>query len=532
MPDSSRGKQKPSAQSGAAGGGLFSRLLEMVLGGDESTRQKKRQLRQIEKTLSRSRQKLYKPRQKEALPGLARMLYDMYRVIAPASQLLSNAADSEALRQIMVEQGMSPEQRELAAGFSEESIRQRAKTMDTRALADALKQQLQTFVAGFDHSTNQLINQRYTLLKAFSDFVRYDWFFTLRKFDSSFREGDPSANPSFEAISGEYICDDLKDLMDVMFVLDKNADWAGLLDALAEYRGVEVVDREQWRKLLSQIDQIRKSGVLVLIVRHLEGDPAFNPHPKPRAERIVQPYLERIRSTTEATIRKLVSEKREARIEQLVTKVFGTSAVSRSRYYTDKANLMFAKKAVVGYQHTQAFNYLKAFLVDYAQRDIREVHDLLSVRGKWSTNIESQKFSDAFYEVMDAKEKVVKFDEDLADEGDMGQKVRRAMGRVMQSDRSTAKTLNELIEQINASALAMIHQAASGLIGVGKQLKVAIEDHQKPRPELLLNWKELENQNEADLKQVLPAVYTRIFYFVQLMQMFVKPPQPAAKSAD
>lgn len=532
MADSSRGKQKPSAQPGAGGGGLFTRLLEMVLGGDEASRHKKRQLRQIEKTLSRSRQKLYRPRQKEALPGLARLLYDAYRVIAPASQLLSNAADSSALKQIIVEQGMSAEQRELAAGFSEEAIRQRGRTMETRALAESLKEQLHSFVAGFDNATNQAINQRYTLLQAFSDFVRYDWFFTLRKFDSSFREGDPAANPSFEAISGEYICTDLKDLMDVMFVLERNADWGGLFDALAEYRGVEIVDRDQWRKLLGQIEQIKKSGVLVLIVRHLEGDPAFTPQPRVKPERIVQPYLEKIRSTTEATIRKLVSEKREARIEQLVTRIFGTSAVSRSRNYTDKANLMFAKKAVVGYLHTQAFNYLKGFLVDYAQRDIREVHDLLSVRGKWSTNIESQKFSDAFYEVMDAKDKVVRFDDDLSEEGDMGQKVRRAMGRVIERDRSTAKALNELIEQVNATALAMINQAATGLIGVGKQLKLAIEDHQKARPELLLNWKELENQYDGDLKQVLPAVYTRIFYFVQLMQMFVKPTQPEAKQAD
>ena len=68
----------------------------------------------------------------------------------------------------------------------------------------------------------------------------------------------------------------------------------------------------------------------------------------------------------------------------------------------------------------------------------------------------------------------------------------------------------------------MISRAAVNLIGIGRQLKALIEDLAKPHHEILLNWKEVENQSSRPLKDWLVDTYKKIYYVVQLLQYFVK----------
>ncbi|WP_455381189.1 DUF5312 family protein [Salinispira pacifica] len=502
--------------------GFFERILLFFMGGGDPEREKRRLLKQIAKSLKKQRFKFYRSKGEEALPALARFFFDIYKVVGPARNLLANAADSSALKSITVENFLTADQKSVREQFEESAIRERAATVPAKELAGQLKESMVRFFSDFDSQTVKRINSVYSSLVDFVGFVNFDYYFVLRKFDSSLQEGNFTGNPKFETISVEYVIDDLKDFLEVSFPIDRETNWEEVFDLLHLYRGIEVVPRAPWKKMLSTLDDVRKSGVLNLIVQHASKDPFYKPNVSVTNERIVEPYLNKIKTQTEVVLQKILNERRNQKIEQLVKTVFGTTAVARTKNYTEKANVVFAKRMVAGFTRTEPANYLKAFLLDFFKKDIRELHDLLIVRGNWSTAILSQQFSEAFHQTMAIADNIVKFDDSLADEGELGMKLRKAMGRIVDRDPASNKLLRTQLDEVNRMAQQMINEAAQNLIVIAKNLKSILDDHEKQEHELLLNWKELESMSEEPMKNRIVVVYKKIYFFVQLMQIYVR----------
>lgn len=530
-PDRGSGGQRPAGEETQQS--LFDRLIGMLLGDEDEERQRKRQLKGIAKALKKSRHKFYKPRGGEIQPALAKFFHDIYRTIGPAQTLLSNVETSKALRGIVIDTFLTDAQREQRDALAEESIRELSKTVDTPELRDRLKESILSFYRAFDNKTVQSINETYSNIRRLSNFVRFDYYFMLRKFDSGFPEGEFTYKPKFESIQAEYVSDDLKDFLEVAYPLDRQANWDAVFDALRAYKGVETIARSDWKKVTADLEDVLKSNVLTMIIQHADGDPYYQPTPRKVTERIVESYLEGLKNTAEATVQRLLGERRAEKADQLKQKVFGTTAVQRTKFYTETANLVFTKRNLSGYAYTEPINYLKAFLLDYVKKDIREVvRDILIVRGQWSDNITSQRMSEAFHQVFTIADKVVKFDDSLADEGELGQKVKRAMGRIKDRDPATTKLLKQTLDEVNKQARGMIADAAGGLISMAKDLKTLIEDYDRRQGELILNWKELESFSEDPLKDRMVAIYRTTYYFVQLLQMYVKKQPQSSGSAD
>ncbi len=503
--------------------GFFSRLLATFLGGDDPDREKRRLLKNLTKELKRRKSKLYKPRNEEAGVGIAKFFFDIYRVVAPAQAILQNASESGGVKSIVIDSFLSEEQRELRERFSEDTIRERAKSTETKALAEELRQTMISFFGSFDSKKVKEINGLYNQLLLLLQFIQFDYYMLLKKFDSSLMEGDQAYKPKFEPISAEYIIDDLKDFLEVALPLDPSVDWDKVLDVLQTYRGVEVISRPAWKKVMQAVKEMRDSELFPMIIQHVEKDPFWKPMVRIPNEKIVEAYLNALKTSTEGTMQKILTERKNLKVDQLCRQVFGTSSVVRAKHYTEQANAVYAKRMLAGYTHAAAFNYMKAFLLDYFKKDIREVvRDLLLVRGKWSSNISSQQLSDGFHQVMEAADKAVKFDDSLAEDGERGAKLKKALGRVVERDKNSIRFIREGLKQVNTEAQVMINEAANGLITIAKHLKALLEDRKKTNPELLLNWKEIEAAGEESIDQRMIAIYKRIHAFVQLMQMHVR----------
>lgn len=503
--------------------GIFHRIISMFMGSGDPEREKRRLLKQIGKDLQRQKYKFYKPRSSEAQSGLARFFFEIYKVVGPAQTLLQGAEDSNALKTILIESRHSEEQTALRAEFSEETIRERAQQADPKQVAARVKDAMVAYFSGFDSQAVKVVNDTYNLLLTLVRFVKYDYYFVLRKFDSSIQEGNFGYTPRFESINAEYVSDDLKDFLEIASPLDREADWDSVFDVIREYKGVEVIDRAAWKKLLGTVTAVVRSGILVKIVQHIDSDPSYRPEVHVSRKHIVETYLNTLKTQVEAIMQKLARERRTKKVAQLVRAVFGTTAVQRTKFYTDAANMQFTKRMLAGFLHTEAINYLKAFLVDYFKGEVRMiVSDLLIVRGQWSDNILSQQLSDSYYTVMNTAQKIVEFDDSLGEEGELGMKLKKASGRVVDRDAGSAKLLRQTLHEVNETAINMVHETASNLITMGKVLKLLIDDLNRDRPELIQNWKELQGYTEGPLREQLVAIYKRAYYFVQLMQMYVK----------
>lgn len=499
--------------------GVVQRLLSFFLNANDPEREKRKLLKDIGKQLKKQKYKFYKPKSGEALPGLAKFFHDIYKIIGPTQVLLDHAATSSVLKQIIIEQTLSDEQIAMKEGLSEEEIRKLAESLDHKTLVQRLKDRMVSLYAAFDAERVKQINAKYNLLQVFLQFIHYDYYFFLKKFDSGLPERDFIYNPRFEQINAEYISDDLKDWLDVAILVDRNQPWQELFDDLQIYREMPVIDSNQWKKQVRNVTEVKKSLVLELIIRHVDKDPYYKAKGSRPNEHIVEEYLSKIKTNTELTVQKILKERRTGKIEKLLMQIFGTVAISRMKNYTEKNNVMFSKKMMAGYMHVSALNYLKAFLLDYYKKDIREVVDNLLIRGKWSTNLMSQQLSDAFHTVMNISDQLVQFDESLGDEGERGIALRSAIKRA-DRDAASMRNLREQLKKVNDEALKMIQLSAQNLIAVGKTLKVVIEDYDHKPRELILNWKEIEIASDNQIRTQLADIYKKIYYFIQLLQLF------------
>jgi hypothetical protein len=503
-----------------AAGSFLERLLK-TFGINDPNAEKKRLLKAIGKDLSKSRYRFYKPKTTEALPGLAKFFYETYKVIAPAQVILTNASQSGVLKSFVIESFLSKEQLQMAEQLTESSIQERAATYPIKQLQELLKQDMATFFAIFDSDRTNQIDSAYATLLSFILFISFDYFFLLKKFDSNVSERNFTYTPRFDSISIEYIVDDIHDFLEIFLPLNLDTDWKRIFTALKGYRNMDVIHVDSWVKLAAALKDVRTSGILEQLVRHAKQDPYMTFTAKPANERIVEPFIEKIRNQTTMTLQKISRDRRNSRIDELVKAIFGTNVVVRLKNYTDKANIPFGKKLLGGFVHTQALNYLKAYLIDYFKKDIRELVDSLLIRGQWSTNVQSQQLSDAYHALMDVSEQIIQFDESLADDAELGTKLRNLLNR-SDRDKDALKFVRQLLKDINERALGYINKSALNMITVGRQLKAMIDDVERAHHEIIVNWKDVETAYGNPMKESLVEHYKKLYFMVQLLQFYVK----------
>lgn len=511
-----------SDEKGSQDSGFFERIVAMLFGVGDPDREKRRMLKAIGKNLAKDRYKFYKPRGPEVQPNLARFLYEIYKSVSAVRKLVQPSDATGTLKLLAIESNLDARQAKLREQLDEKSIRERFKAQpEIKKLVDEIKDAIITFVSTFDAAKVKQINSQYTALRSFVQFCHFDFYFTLKKFDSSISEDSFSYKPKFESIDAEYVVDDIKDFLDVALALPEGADWEAVFDLLKVYRNVEVVDRDQWRKVHKTMVQVLDSRVLEQVVQHASEDPHWVAKPTHTGYRIVEPYLNEMKNSVETTLQKIQQERRNNKIEQLVKQVFGTTVIARTKNYTAKSNVMFQKTDSSGYLYTDALNYLKAYLLDFFKKDVREiVQDLLIVRGKWTTQVQAQQLSDAYHGVLAVSDQILKLDDSLSDEGENGQKIRRAMGRIVDRDPSSQKFLTEILNQVNKQVLHMVNEAAQNLIIIGKNLKSLMEDIDRKEHQMIINWKDLDAEIEDSLKERMAAMYRQIYYLVQLLQVY------------
>jgi hypothetical protein len=447
----------------------------------------------------------------------------MYKIVSPAQVFLQNAAKSDQLKQISVEFFMDKKHLALQAKISKESIEGRAKAgTQTNALAKQVREELNQYIAGFDGERVKAIDDCYNLIMSFTKFVNFDFFFLLKKFDAALSERNFSYQPHFEPIRAEYVSDAVKDFLELIYALDPDQDWKTALELLKKYKGdMDVVSPAHWAKLLSYLRDVKRSKILELMVRHIDKDPFWQSKPQLENDNIVDPYIQKKKAETEGVINSILNSKRDAQISQLAQMVFGSSDVERMKHYTNKNNEIYLKKDLGGFTHIQGINYLKAFLLDYFKKDIRELCDLFLIRGQWISQVLSQQMSEGFHALMAVSEELLVFDDKLGENGEHGARLKAALVKV-DRDKGQAKYVRIILNSVNEQAQNMIVQAAQALIVIGKHLKSIVEDYQKNPHELIINWKELEAASEEPLAKRIAGIYKKIYYFVQMMQFFAQ----------
>ena len=151
--------------------------------------------------------------------------------------------------------------------------------------------------------------------------------------DSALIEHNYSYSPKFTPCRAEYVLDDLRDFASIIYSLPPGEDWASIFAVLKSYKNVEVVAANQWNKVFTLIKNIKSSNILEYIIQHIAEDPSEKVIFDVYNEKVVELWLQKIKSSAEMQIQKIQTEKRNDKITQLATELFGTSEVIRLSKY-------------------------------------------------------------------------------------------------------------------------------------------------------------------------------------------------------
>ncbi len=482
-------------------------------------RKKRRAIKLLEREINRSRYKFYRVQGNLALPGLAKFFFDIYKVTMTTAGLLPNAKSSTALKTICIESFMDTEHAKILALFSSNDTAKNdpaEKNIDQKDSVEEIESKLYEAMHSFDKKTIQLIDHTYSQILMFINFIAFDYYFLLKKFDFQLLNNPRSYTPLFKTISGNYVNTELKDFLEVLLILDFDADWTKVFDVLSAYKGMEIINRPAWKQLMAMVRKVANANIIPIIIQYLDRNPDWTPSLRTYKTRMAEKHLSTIKQRAKQSIENMRRERKMSEIKTLCMEIFNGIPAEELHNYNSQTNGRV--NTLIGkFHYTQILNYIHAFFTHYYHKDLQELVNFILIRGKWTIRSMSQQLSDPYFQLSEISDRLEKFDNSLHEDSDIGRNFKDMLGRIVLNDISSHHALQILMEKIDANALSIIQATTKGSVIFGRAFRYFIEDCQKHTKNYITNWTELIQTAEFPLKSRMLAEYKRMHYFVKLL---------------
>lgn len=517
---SSSAKNKQTTQSQQKES-FFQSLLSSIFKSSNPEVEKKRKLRVLAKNISKSKyHSYYKPTSLEMMGAFGKLIYDIYKTISQAQVLIRNAQNPAYFKRLILNYCLSENQVALLEQIDEQKILEMSRKIEFQTLHQDIEQKLQQFTNEFDEVRANKIENLYKAFSAFKDFVTFDYYLILKKYDSSFKEFSFNSLPKLEKVNAEYILEDMKDFASVAYsITDSSLDWNALFTMFKDTQNKEVVSLSNWKKIISKISNIQSSKIFDMIIQHISSSFDYETNVSTHHESILEPYLDEIESEIHKLLSRIETEQRDSKVSSLCIQIFGTTTTQSLKYFVSSLNSPLEKKNLSILEFTEPLNYLKTFLVEFVKKSIREYYDVVVIRGQWDATL-SAPLSNAYQELLKISDQITMFDELFSEEGASGLKIKTLLPKTSH-DTGAETIINRVVSDANEKAKEYIIHASQNLVVIGKSIKQLIEDYSLPKPIIVANWKELERYLEEPLKEFSVNIYKKIYLFVQLMQGYL-----------
>lgn len=501
------------------GKNFLAELFGNLFGGNDPEAQKKKALKGIAKSLSKTRYKFYKAGSNEVDPSFAKFMLELYKVLSPAQAMIQSFENPNALKRLVLNHSLTEKQTEALECLSETAITEMARKQPLKAVAETVHSQMEAFTAAFDSTKIAKTDALYTKLMYFANFVQFDFYFTLKKFDNTIKERDFTKVPKFMAINGSYIIEDLKNFIDVAWVLPIDADWSDVFKLIKSVKGADPIPMGTWKKILARIKYLRDNHILEMLIQLISENPLYRDEYTPKELYIVDDFISDVKKAADKTLEELQAKQTAGKVDGLLVQIFGTKEVEHLKYYNEAGSAPFERKGIGSFAYAEPLGYLKQFILEYIKKDIRELSDILTVRGEWANQQLASPMSDAYHNLVDISAEITALDNSVNESVDLGLKMKTHLPRA-DRDRDSKSIIQSTLNEVNNRAGSLIKKAITLLINYDRNLKMILEDCVKKHQELILNWTDIDHFTEGQLKQMSIDAYKKIFAFVSLMQNF------------
>jgi hypothetical protein len=476
-------------------------------------------LKQIAKELSQNKYaKFFRIRSEEADPSFMSFLFSVYKTIYPIKEFFKDDRKALMLKSVIVESCIDASIQETIKRLDPAVLDAKSKTMSGEQLIAAIQGDVETLTQQFDYNHITLVNHRYELAAVLNHFAKYNFIGFFKKFDPHFVDGSFIIEPKFPAIKTILIIDQIGDFLSVTQPLKPEDDWKSLISLLKLCEGRDLVDSEQFINMIKTLREVHASSILELMVQYTLRNPVWQWKRTAFHETIGEGWLETKKSEAHGYIAKINNAKKNSQISALTKQIFEATDLVRLENYTVQAGEIYKRKNLDAFLYAEGINYLKVFLDDFIDKEIKELCDILLIRGQWTNNTMAREMSESLHELLEKSPEITDLDTVMSEDGADGSRLRASMLRI-DRDPTQARYINAILGKCNGEALDIINEAAQALIVIGKHLKNLIEDIQKKHPELLLNWRELNLASKEPITQRMVGDFKKVNYFVQLMHL-------------
>ncbi|MDR0501893.1 MAG: DUF5312 family protein [Treponema sp.] len=498
---------------------LMDKVFSFFSGDGSMTDEKQNMLKQTAKELGQSKySRFFKLRSEEVDPSFSSFLFFVYKTIYPLKVFMQDQKKMAMLRHMVVEACIDEKILETVNRLSTAALDTQAKTTSGEDLIGAIQKDVEKLKNQFDIGQTTIVDNQYEMVSAIEQLVSYNFSGFFKKFDSHFVDGSFAIEPKFPAIKVILIVDQIGDFLTVSQALKPEDDWVDFLNVVKKIDGREIAMPDQFCQMISMLREIHTSKILELMVQYTVRNPVWQWKHLNLHEAIGESWLSAKIAEANAYILKINTAKKNSQINALTKEIFESADLVRLENYTVHLSEPYRRKNVDYFLYAEGLNYLKAFLDDYVEKEIKELCDILLIRGQWTNNTMAREMSEAMHALQESQKPILDLDTVMSEDGADGGRLRASLLRI-DRDSTQARTINSIISKVNDDAKDIITDAAQSLIVVGKHLKNLIDDKQKKHPELMVNWKELDLASKEPIVQRMVGNFKRINYFIQLMHL-------------
>jgi hypothetical protein len=464
--------------------------------------------------------RFFRAKTDEADPSLGQFFHTLYRMILPIRTFMKDVAKITRLRQLVLEAFLDNDIVETVKRINPTEIEGRSKTTPPTVLAEQIGADIDKLTASFDNNRITRINRCYNLVMVFFQLAQFDYPGLLKKFDSNFTEGPFGGDPKFYPVKTSSIAKDLGEFIAVAQHVSPDNDWKNVLKLLKSCAGKDLLPEEQFAQLLIGLRDVMNSKMLLLIVQYGSKNPVWICKPKIPDEHIAEGWLGVRTAKAQECISRINNSEKSKQISALLNEIFEHDEFEKLENYNVTKGETYKKRDLTDFIYAEGLNYLSVFLGDYLEKEFHELCDILLIRGQWTNNTFAKEMSEALHQLLNLPGEITHLDEMLAEDGSDGSRLKASLMRI-DRDKTQARYINSIIDNINESALHMINISIEQFSVICKHLNHLMEDAPKKHPDMIVNWRELNSVStlKEPLIQRMTSDFNKIDRFVQLMNL-------------
>jgi hypothetical protein len=443
--------------------GILRRILDFIFGNAEKRNRDRLMKASLKSIKHSSFGNFYKPFSQVVTPHFALYFYDIYKMCAEPQKIFRNPDMADILKNTVLNYFIDDEARELIDRLKVKYINEQYESgIAMTSLSKQVNETINALNKKLDYKWRMDVDRCYKLIFSFIWLVTFDYYGLLKNSNSRLMEYVFAPKQVFYQTPAIKIVSQLKDFLAIADGVNFDSNWDVAFDILHGFNQKTVIPHEIRKDFFSRINNVIRSRILHLIIRHASNDPEWKNKIVVPNQIIAASFLNEITNAVHKTMLTILSTEKGSAVDNYIQSLFGsTEVMTVAKYYTESRNAVYGGTNIDGFKYTAVFNYCITFFSMYFKK-LKAICDMFIIYGKWSNMDDMHELSQCLHELTILNEQLLQYDRSLSPSGERGSKLKHLEINSVQS-RLHRNNLRRYLISINDEVLDMISRTVDAL---------------------------------------------------------------------